>query len=76
MVSKNDPASKLRQLLHEKQKKEKKLNKEVNAGMINKYAADNLKRAKKMMLKNAMTIDTTEYEKIAAELKERLDNKR
>ena len=41
--------------------------------MNTKYTAENLKAAKKMMVSNAMEIDRLEYEKIAKELKEKLN---
>ena len=73
MFSKNDPGAKLRQLLKEQQRNEKKLNKKLRARMKSKYTAENLKLAKNMMLEQAMTIDPEEYEQITADLKERLN---
>ena len=73
MFSKNDPGAKLRQLLKEQQRNEKKLNKKLSARMKSKYTAENLKLAKNMMLEQAMTIDPEEYEQITADLKERLN---
>ncbi|MCM1578336.1 MAG: hypothetical protein NC078_06015 [Ruminococcus sp.] len=71
--NKNDEAAKLCRLLKEKQKKEKQLNKEWNKRLKNKYTAKNLKAAKNILLEQAQTIDSLEYEKITAELKERLN---
>lgn len=67
------PGNELRRLLKEKKRKEKKLEKELEKRMESKYSAQNLKMAKDIMLANAKTIDSLEYEKITAELKERLE---
>ena len=75
MFSKNDPGVKLRQLLREQQRNERKMNKKLSSRMKSKYTAENLKLAKNMMLEQAMTIDAEEYEQITAELRERLNNK-
>lgn len=73
IFEKKDESAKLKQLLKEKDKKEKKMNKEWNERLKTKYTADNLKKAKNMMMEQAQTIDSLEYEKITAELKERLN---
>lgn len=58
-------------LLKEKNKSEKELNKKLEKRMINKYTDKYLKENKKLLTENAKTIDTTEYEKAVAELKKR-----
>lgn len=61
-----------KQLIKEKNKQDKKIEKEWEKRMNVKYTADNLKAAKNMMISNAMEIDKLEYEKIAKELKDKL----
>ncbi|MGN0666810.1 MAG: hypothetical protein ACI4KF_09835 [Huintestinicola sp.] len=63
--------SQLIQLLKEREKREKKLNKLLEQS-YKKYSAENLKAAKRSLLKDAMTIDSTEYLLISEELKKRL----
>lgn len=60
-------------LIKEKNKQDKKIEKQWKDRMNTKYTAENLKAAKKMMVANAMEIDRLEYEKIAKELKEKLN---
>lgn len=60
-------------LIKEKNKQDKKIEKQWKDRMNTKYTAENLKAAKKMMVANAMEIDKLEYEKIAKELKEKLN---
>ena len=59
--------------IKEKNKQDKKIEKQWKDRMNIKYTAENLKAAKKMMVANAMEIDKLEYEKIAKELKEKLN---
>lgn len=60
-------------LIKEKNKQDKKIEKQWEDRMNTKYTAENLRAAKKMMVSNAMKIDRLEYEKIAKELKEKLN---
>lgn len=60
-------------LIKEKNKQDKKIEKQWEDRMNTKYTAENLRAAKKMMVSNAMEIDRLEYEKIAKELKEKLN---
>ena len=62
-----------KELIKEKNKQDKKIEKQWKDRMNTKYTAENLKAAKKMMVSNAMEIDKLEYEKIAKELKEKLN---
>lgn len=62
-----------KELIKEKNKQDKKIEKQWKDRMNTKYTAENLKAAKKMMVANAMEIDKLEYEKIAKELKEKLN---
>ena len=75
LFSKKENTNKFKELVKEKKKQDKQIEKEWAERVNNKYAAENLKAAKGMMLENAMKIDTLEYEKIANELKERLNKK-
>lgn len=76
LFKKNYTQDKLKKLIKEKDKQEKRINKEMERKTKAKFAGENLKIAKKelnkQMLKEAMTIDKTEYEKITNELKERI----
>lgn len=63
----------LKKLIKEKIKKDKEADKAWEQRLSYKYDADNLKKAKNMMLDQAKTIDSMEYEKITRELKERLN---
>lgn len=62
-----------KELIKEKNKQDKKIEKQWEDRMNTKYTAENLRAAKKMMVSNAMEIDRLEYEKIAKELKEKLN---
>ena len=62
-----------KELIKEKNKQDKKIEKQWKDRMNTKYTAENLRAAKKMMVSNAMEIDRLEYEKIAKELKEKLN---
>lgn len=62
-----------KELIKEKNKQDKKIEKQWEDRMNTKYTAENLRAAKKMMVSNAMEIDKLEYEKIAKELKEKLN---
>lgn len=65
--------NKFKQLIKEKEKQDKKAEKEWETRVNNKYTAENLKAAKKIMTAEAKTIDAQEYERITRELKERLN---
>lgn len=65
----------LKRLLKERDKKDRKLNKEWEKRNKDKYSADVLRAAKNQMLKNAMTIDSLEYEVISKQLKEKLKDR-
>lgn len=65
--------NKFKQLIKEKEKQDKKATKEWETRVNNKYTAENLKAAKKIMTAEAKTIDAQEYERITRELKERLN---
>ena len=60
-------------LIKEKNKQDRKIEKQWEDRMNTKYTAENLRAVKKMMVSNAMEIDRLEYEKIAKELKEKLN---
>ena len=72
LFGKKEPNT-FKELIKEKNKQDKKIEKQWKDRMNTKYTAENLKAAKKMMVANAMEIDTLEYEKIAKELKEKLN---
>ena len=72
LFGKKEPNT-FKELIKEKNKQDKKIEKQWKDRMNTKYTAENLKAAKKMMVANAMEIDKLEYEKIAKELKERLN---
>ena len=67
LFGKKEPNT-FKELIKEKNKQDKKIEKQWKDRMNTKYTAENLKAAKKMMVSNAM-----EYEKIAKELKEKLN---
>lgn len=68
---KTDKEKELLNLLKEKNKKEKELEKKLEKRMESKYTSKFLKENKKSLTNNAMEIDTLEYEKMVAELKQR-----
>ena len=68
---KSDKEKELLNLLKEKNKREKEINKKLEKRMETKYTSKYLKENKKALTENAKTIDTTEYEKIVNELKNR-----
>lgn len=68
---KSDKEKELLNLLKEKNKREKEINKKIEKRMETKYTSKFLKENKKALTENAKTIDTTEYEKIVNELKNR-----
>nr|DAQ35498.1 MAG TPA: hypothetical protein [Inoviridae sp.] len=68
---KSDKEKELLNLLKEKNKREKEINKKLEKRMETKYTSKFLKENKKALTKNAKTIDTTEYEKIVNDLKKR-----
>lgn len=68
---KSDKEKELLNLLKEKNKREKEINKKLEKRMEMKYTSKYLKENKKALTENAKTIDTTEYEKIVSELKKR-----
>ena len=72
LFGKKEPNT-FKELIKEKNKQDKKIEKQWEDRMNTKYTAENLKAAKKMMVSNAMKIDRLEYEKIAKELKEKLN---
>ena len=72
LFGKKEPIT-FKELIKEKNKQDKKIEKQWKDRMNTKYTAENLKAAKKMMVANAMEIDKLEYEKIAKELKEKLN---
>ena len=72
LFGKKEPNT-FKELIKEKNKQDKKIEKQWKDIMNTKYTAENLKAAKKMMVSNAMEIDKLEYEKIAKELKEKLN---
>ena len=72
LFAKKEPNT-FKELIKEKNKQDKKIEKQWKDRMNTKYTAENLKAAKKMMVSNAMEIDKLEYEKIAKELKEKLN---
>ncbi len=72
LFGKKEPNT-FKELIKEKNKQVKKIEKQWKDRMNTKYTAENLKAAKKMMVANAMEIDKLEYEKIAKELKEKLN---
>lgn len=72
LFGKKEPNT-FKELIKEKNKQDKKIEKQWEDRMNTKYTAENLKAAKKMMVSNAMEIDRLEYEKIAKELKEKLN---
>lgn len=72
LFGKKEPNT-FKELIKEKNKQDKKIEKQWKDRMNTKYTAENLKAAKKMMVANAMEIDKLEYEKIVKELKEKLN---
>lgn len=68
---KSDKEKELLNLLKEKNKREKEINKKLEKRMELKYTSKFLKENKKSLTENAKTIDTTEYEKIVNDLKKR-----
>lgn len=72
LFGKKEPNT-FKELIKEKNKQDKKIEKQWKDRMNTKYTAENLKAAKKIMVANAMEIDKLEYEKIAKELKEKLN---
>lgn len=72
LFGKKEPNT-FKELIKEKNKQDKKIEKQWEDRMNTKYTAENLRAAKKMMVSNAMKIDKLEYEKIAKELKEKLN---
>lgn len=72
LFGKKEPNT-FKELIKERNKQDKKIEKQWKDRMNTKYTAENLKAAKKMMVANAMEIDKLEYEKIAKELKEKLN---
>ena len=72
LFGKKEPNT-FKELIKEKNKQDKKIEKQWKDRMNTKYTAENLKAAKKMMVANAMEIDNLEYEKKAKELKEKLN---
>lgn len=72
LFGKKEPNT-FKELIKEKNKQDKKIEKQWEDRMNTKYTAENLKAAKKMMVSNAMEKDKLEYEKIAKELKEKLN---
>ena len=72
LFGKKEPNT-FKELIKEKNKQDKKIEKQWKDRMNTKYTAENLRAAKKMMVANAMEIDRLEYEKIAKELKEKLN---
>ena len=72
LFGKKEPNT-FKELIKEKNKQDKKIEKQWKDRMNTKYTAENLKATKKMMVANAMEIDKLEYEKIAKELKEKLN---
>ena len=72
LFGKKEPNT-FKELIKEKNKQDKKIEKQWKDRMNTKYTAENLKAAKKKMVANAMEIDKLEYEKIAKELKEKLN---
>lgn len=72
LFGKKEPNT-FKELIKEKNKQDKKIEKQWKDRMNTKYTAENLKAAKKMMVAKAMEIDKLEYEKIAKKLKEKLN---
>ena len=72
LFGKKEPNT-FKELIKEKNKQDKKIEKQWKDRMNTKYTAENLKAAKKMMVANAMEIDRLEYEKIAKKMKEKLN---
>ena len=72
LFGKKEPNT-FKELIKEKNKQDKKIEKQWEDRMNTKYTVENLRAAKKMMVSNAMEIDRLEYEKIAKELKEKLN---
>lgn len=72
LFGKKEPNT-FKELIKEKNKQDKKIEKQWEDRMNTKYTAENLRAVKKMMVSNAMEIDKLEYEKIAKELKEKLN---
>ena len=68
---KSDKEKELLNLLKEKNKREKEINKKLEKRMETKYTSKFLTENKKSLTENAKTIDTTEYEKIVNDLKKR-----
>lgn len=72
LFGKKEPNT-FKELIKEKNKQDRKIEKQWEDRMNTKYTAENLRAVKKMMVSNAMEIDRLEYEKIAKELKEKLN---
>ena len=68
--NKNKRKKSLNNLLKDRAKKDKEIEKDFQKRCDNKYTTQNLKLAKNLMIENAMTIDKQEYEEIAKKLKE------
>lgn len=62
LFGKKEPNT-FKELIKEKNKQDKKIEKQWEDRMNTKYTAENLRAAKKMMVSNAMEIDRLEYEK-------------
>lgn len=71
LSKKSNKEKELLNLLKEKNKREKEINKKLEKRMETKYTSKFLKENKKALTENAKTIDTTEYEKIVNDLKKR-----
>lgn len=61
-------------MLKDKKKKEKAINKNTET-ILKKTSGMSLKEANKILTEKAIEIDTSEYEQICKELKERMNNK-
>ena len=62
LFGKKEPNT-FKELIKEKNKQDKKIEKQWEDRMNTKYTAENLRAAKKMMVSNAIEIDRLEYEK-------------
>lgn len=61
-------------MLKEKNRKEKAINKQTET-LLKRTNAMSVKEANKILTQKAIEIDTSEYEQICKELKERMNNK-
>ena len=61
-------------LIKEKRKSEKRLEKEMRKRLNVKYTTKYLKENKKLLMKNAKTIDKDEYEEIISNIKNSMNN--